>query len=40
VVKLAGIRSQALAQHRWQEALQAMESVARGKVVSGEAVKT
>jgi len=31
---------QALEQNRWQETLQAMESVAQGKVVSGEAVNT
>mgnify|MGYP005817008917 CR=1 FL=1 len=32
------IHSQEQAQTRWQETLQAMESVARGEVVSGEAV--
>ena len=31
---------QALEQNRWQETLQAMESVAQGRVVSGEAVNT
>ena len=31
---------QTLEQNRWQETLQAMESVAQGKVVSGEAVST
>ncbi|MDF3195566.1 ribbon-helix-helix protein, CopG family [Pseudomonas sp. 1928-m] len=31
---------QALEQNRWQETLHAMESVAQGKVVSGEAVNT
>lgn len=31
---------QALEQSRWQETLQAMESVAQGNVVSGDAVKT
>lgn len=31
---------QSLEQDRWQETLQAMESVAQGKVVSGEAVNT
>jgi predicted transcriptional regulator len=29
---------QSLEQNRWQETLQAMESVAQGRVVSGEAV--
>lgn len=32
------IERQALEQSRWQETLQAMESVAQGKAVSGEAV--
>lgn len=32
------IERQALENQRWQETLQAMESVAQGKVVSGEAV--
>jgi predicted transcriptional regulator len=31
---------QELEQSRWQETLQAMESVAQGKAVSGEAVNT
>ncbi|WP_137817457.1 CopG family ribbon-helix-helix protein [Pseudomonas sp. 2FG] len=31
---------QELEQSRWQETLQAMESVAQGRVVSGEAVNT
>ena len=31
---------QSLEQSRWQETLQAMESVAQGKLVSGEAVNT
>lgn len=34
------IERQALEQSRWQETLKAMESVAQGKVVSGEAVHT
>ncbi|MDI1302714.1 MAG: ribbon-helix-helix protein, CopG family [bacterium] len=32
------IERQALEQSRWQETLKAMESVAQGKVVSGDAV--
>ncbi len=32
------IERQALERQRWQETLQAMESVAQGKVVAGEAV--
>ncbi|HLD65202.1 MAG TPA: ribbon-helix-helix protein, CopG family [Pseudomonas sp.] len=31
---------QSLEQSRWQETLQAMESVAQGKLVSGDAVNT
>ena len=34
------IERQALEQSRWLETLKAMESVAQGKVVSGEAVQT
>ncbi len=34
------IARQSLEQSRWQETLKAMESVAQGKVVSGEAVST
>jgi predicted transcriptional regulator len=34
------IERQALEQSRWQDTLKAMESVAQGKVVSGEAVHT
>lgn len=33
------IERQQLEQSRWQETVQAMESVAQGKVVSGEAVQ-
>lgn len=32
------LESQALEQERWQQTLQAMESVAKGNVVSGDAV--
>ncbi|PKM16582.1 MAG: transcriptional regulator [Gammaproteobacteria bacterium HGW-Gammaproteobacteria-2] len=34
------IERQTLEQSRWQETLKAMEAVAQGKVVSGEAVHT
>jgi predicted transcriptional regulator len=34
------IERQVLEQSRWQETLNAMESVARGKVVTGDAVHT